>query len=295
MAVRYRNLARQGFVTAIATGALVAGWQAAQASAAKGPIQLAPHRAVYEIVLDEARSGSGVTELSGRLVFEFTGSACEGYTQNMRFVLQTVGRDGNSTITDMRSSSWEDGKAGRYRFTTSNYRDQEQTDATTGNAERQQGSGEVKVELTKPSRDKLTLAKGVLFPVQHSRRLIDAARSDQRVLDAEVYDGSDKGKKVYSTTAMIGKSVEAPSVSVVAKVRNAERLAGLSSWPVAISYYESGKANEDALPVYEIGFRYFANGVSENLSIDYGEFAVKGVLKQLDFFEASKCDAEAKP
>ena len=57
-----------------------------------GSVKLAPHRAIYEMKLGDARSGSGVTDLSGRMVFEISGSACEGYTQNMRFVMETTDR-----------------------------------------------------------------------------------------------------------------------------------------------------------------------------------------------------------
>ena len=186
------RLARGVCLSAVA-GSLLAG-MASAAWASGAPIKLAPHRAIYEMKLGDTRSGSGVTDLSGRMVFEISGSACEGYTQNMRFVMETTNRDGASSTTDMRSSSWEDGAAGRYRFTVSNYRDQEQTDSTAGNALRSPvagekpadkpaadkssaatasgGPGEVKVELTKPAPTQLKLPGKVVFPVQHSMMLI---------------------------------------------------------------------------------------------------------------------------
>ena len=269
--------------------------------------------------LGDSRSGSGVTDLSGRMVFEITGSACEGYTQNMRFVMETSNRDGASSTTDMRSSSWEDGAAARYRFTVSNYRDQEQTDATSGNALRSgegasgavpgktadkgaggkdaaaaKGSGEVKVELTKPKATTLNLPGKVVFPVQHSRMLIDAALAGQSLLEADLYDGSEKGEKVYATTAVLGKAVKGEPVSIAAKVKNAEKLKGMSSWPVSISYFDKSKEKEDSLPVYEIAFRYFANGVSESLVIDYGDFSIRGALKEIEFYDQPKCEPEKK-
>ena len=287
-----------------------------------GSVKLAPHRAIYEMKLGDARSGSGVTDLSGRMVFEISGSACEGYTQNMRFVMETTNRDGVSSTTDMRSSSWEDGAAGRYRFTVSNYRDQEQTDATAGNALRSgpgsssaapaapagaagktggtasaptgataKPAGEVKVELTKPKAGEVNLPGKVVFPVQHSMMLIDAAQAGTSLLEADLYDGSEKGEKVYATAAVIGKAVKTAPASITDKVKNSERLGGLSSWPVSISYFDKAKEKEDSLPVYEIAFRYYANGVSENLVIDYGDFSIKGALKEIEFYEAPKCDA----
>src|SRR5262249_57811014 len=80
-------------------------WAATPASAGAPPIVLAPHRAIYEMTLAEARGGAGVTAVSGRMVYELTGSACEGYTQNMRFVTQMSNQKGGATLPDLRSSS----------------------------------------------------------------------------------------------------------------------------------------------------------------------------------------------
>ena len=74
--------------------ALAIAWPALPAAALGEDIVLAPHRAVYEMSLANTRGGSGVTAVSGRMVYELTGSACEGYTQNMRFVTQMVNQGG---------------------------------------------------------------------------------------------------------------------------------------------------------------------------------------------------------
>src|SRR4249920_2766575 len=112
------------------TGALaLAAASAFLAPAAAGePIALAPHRAIYEMTLATTRGGSGVTAVTGRMVYELTGSTCEGYTQNMRFVTQMVNQSGTAVLTDLRSSSWEEGKGKRFRFNSSQYRDEKATD-----------------------------------------------------------------------------------------------------------------------------------------------------------------------
>ena len=47
---------------------------------------LIAHRAVYDLALDKASDRSGIIGLQGRMVYEFNGSPCEGYTVNFRFV-----------------------------------------------------------------------------------------------------------------------------------------------------------------------------------------------------------------
>ena len=144
---------------AVSAGALasVAACAAAPATAAGPDILLAPHRAIYEMTLVTTRGGTGVTAVSGRMVYDLTGSACEGYTQNMRFVTQMTNQGGTSMITDLRSSSWEEGSGRRFRFNSSQFRDEKPTEATAGDAARATAADDIKVELTKPARKDLSL------------------------------------------------------------------------------------------------------------------------------------------
>jgi len=92
----------------------------AHALAAKEPTKLVAHRAVYEMTLDDARSASGITGIDGRMVFEFTGSACDGYSLNMRMVTQMTDSQGQTNLTDLRSSTWEQGDGQKFRFSRRN-------------------------------------------------------------------------------------------------------------------------------------------------------------------------------
>jgi EipB-like len=251
---------------------------------------LAPHRAVYDITLDRSRGGSGVSDMAGRMVYELTGSECEGYTQSMRFITRMTNQEGVVSLTDMRSSSTEDAKAKSFRFSSSQYKDSKLSESTTGDAARAGPSGEVKVELTKPAKKAMELKPNVFFPIQHSIALLDVAAKGETVFQADLYDGSEKGEKVYATTAYIGRSRPAGFNQELPQAINGERLNELKSWPVSISYFEPGSRNTDAVPSYELAFLYFENGVSRRLYIDYGEFAIRGSLKEIAFLEPGKCD-----
>ncbi|MFA9473591.1 MAG: EipB family protein, partial [Filomicrobium sp.] len=76
-------------------------------SAVAGGVALAPHQAVYEITLERSTSASGITDMTGRMVYELAGGKCTGYTQNMRFVTRVVDRNGASMLNDLRTSGWE--------------------------------------------------------------------------------------------------------------------------------------------------------------------------------------------
>jgi hypothetical protein len=292
MGVRERAavVARAGALAALFAG--VALTTPDRGYAADGPIVMVPHRAIYEMTLANTRGGSSVTQVSGRMVYELVGSACEGYTQNMRFVTQMENQNGSTTLTDLRSSSWEEGTGKRFRFNSSQFRDEKATEVTVGDAARAPITNEVKVELSKPAKRDIQLSGRTYFPVQHSIALIETARAGKTSFRADLYDGSEKGEKVYDTVSAIGRPTVSRTPARLASAKNADRLlGGIPAWPVSIAYYEPNSDNRDAVPVYELSFLFLENGVSQNMLIDYGDFAIQGDLKEITYLEPGKCDA----
>lgn len=142
-------------------------------------VQLVPHRAVYDFTLGVVRGTKSIAGLTGRMVYEFTGSHCEGWSQAMRFVTRTTTESGGAMLTDQRSTSWEDDTASRLKFSASQYRDQKLVEQTAGTAKRVAGSDDVKIELTHPDSKNTAVSGTVMFPIQHSIKLIEAARQPQ--------------------------------------------------------------------------------------------------------------------
>ncbi len=260
----------------------------AEALAAKEPVKLVAHRAVYEMTLDDARSASGITGIDGRMVFEFTGSPCDGYSLNMRMVTEMTDTQGQTNLTDLRSSTWEQGDGQKFRFQSAQYLNDKLGDVTMGRAFRSGPNAEVKVKISQPAAGELDLPAQVLFPTQHSLALIDAALAGQSLFQARIYDGSEKGRKVYDTTAFIGKMVkpgtETDTLEPAAKDKG---LGDLASWPVSIGYFEP--KGGDLVPSYQIDFRLYANGVSRDLLIDYGDFSIRGTLTSLEYLTTTEC------
>jgi hypothetical protein len=276
---------RAGLGAALLVGIACAG---RPAWAAVDGVVLAPHRAVYDLTLTTTRGGTGVTAVAGRMVYELVGSACEGYTQNMRFVTRIMHQSGSTSVTDLRSSTWEDAVGKRFRFDSSQFRDERATEVTAGDAARL-ATEEIKVDLTKPAKRSLSIPAGAYFPIQHTIALIQAARAGKSSFRADLYDGSDKGEKVYDTVSAVGRPQAPGANRKLPEVKNADRLNAVQAWPVSIAYFEPRSGGLDALPVYEIAFLMFDNGVSRKLHIDYGDFALEGDLREFAFHPPSKC------
>jgi hypothetical protein len=263
-------------------------WAVPQQAWALAAMKLVPHRAIYEMTLDEARSASGITGIDGRMVFEFTGSPCDGYSLNMRMVTEMTDSQGQSNLTDLRSSTWEQGDGEKFRFQSAQYLNDKLGDVTMGRAVRATPNETVKVNLSQPAHAELDLSGPIFFPTQHSIALIDKALAGQHLFQARIYDGSEKGRKVYETTAFIGKLVKPGSDDATLEPAAKEKKLGdLPSWPVSIGYFEA--KDGDLTPSYQIDFRLYENGVSRNLLIDYGDFSIQGKLTSLEYLKPKEC------
>src|SRR5262245_36123874 len=197
---RERLLAVAGMALALgALGAIAWPQRNAHAGSTVKEVVFAPHRAIYDLSLDNAQSGSGVSGVNGRIVYELSGNACEGYAQSMRFVTQTLNQEGEMQTTDLRTSSWEEVPARKLRFSTSTFQNEIPAEQTQGVATRAQGSGGATVAIAKPEKREAKLAGDIYFPIQHSMAIIQAARAGRTILAADLFDGSETGDKIYAT------------------------------------------------------------------------------------------------
>ncbi|MCF6199059.1 MAG: cell envelope integrity EipB family protein [Hyphomicrobiaceae bacterium] len=261
---------------------------------------MVPHRAVYDLSLANKHQTLSVSAITGRLVFEFTGSPCTGYTQNMRMVTRIIDGKGQPTLLDVRSDSWEGGKHQKFRFVSRQFSNKKLQEYVVGLAKRDRKKSKLQVQIKNPDMVKLELPGDVLFPVQHSLALQRAAREGQNHLDVRVYDGSEQGQGFYKTYSFIGRKLPAlkKAGAIKEKTRKAIKnkrlavvgLSGLASWPVAVSYFDITDKNDDKTPVYELSFRMFENGVSSSMLMNYGHFAISGRLGQVKYLREKPCD-----
>lgn len=287
--------------TRVSGRVLAAGFSAAMTIAVLGidvarAVGLVPHRAVYDMVLGEVRSGGGVSSLSGRMVFEITGSQCNGYSQEWRYVTRAIDGEGTVSINDQRSSSWEDGEGRQLKFESTNFRDKKLISRVAGRAERSADKTRIKVSLTEPKKRVVTLNTVAMFPIQHSVATIEAAQAGKRLFATEFYDGSENGDKIYNVSTLIGKAMPAAFNAKLAKVPSVQKLDKVPAWPVAVSYFDRESGKGDQVPTYEVGFVFFQNGVSRRLVLDHGGFTIKGELKKIEFLETQPCKGQtSKP
>ena len=250
---------------------------------------LVAHRAVYDLKLDRADDGKGISDVNGRMVFEFIGNVCDGYTVNMRYRTNFANTEGRVVMSDIQSTTWEAGDSESFSFSTRQFMGADLSDETRGSATRGDDRGDISIKLSQPNQLALRANAETMFPTQHFLALIEAALKGKRFFQMSVYDGSNEGDKVYDTNAVIGAAQE--SVGGAEEEKISTEINGITVWPVSIAYFEEAQDGEQ-LPTYQISFDLYENGVSRQLVLDYGDFVLKGTMVSLEILDQSACDTD---
>lgn len=260
------------------------------AATAAGPGPFLAHQAAYDLSLKTSRRSPSVEAAEGRIVYNFSGSECEGYTTDFRQVSRLNTGEGRTVVSDLRSSSWEEGKGASYRFRIETRLNNVDTSAVDGSAQRTpQG---IVVKLKQPQAKTFTIDKSIVFPTEQVHRILEAARAEKSILELAVYDGSDNGEKVYNTLTVIGQAIPGTRAPVKPDVgSDNEALKSLKRWPVTVSYYDrSAKSNTgEQTPVYAMSFELYENGVSRALTLDYNDFVIAGAMSSFDARTTKPC------
>lgn len=270
----------------------IAALIASQGKAAAG-VPFLPHQALYDLSLVKSRGSSSINSARGRILYNFSGNACEGYTSEFRQVSELEVGEGKTTLSDLRSTSWEDGAGKSYRFNIDSRMNDGASSPVDGIAERT--GDHITVKLKQPEVKTFTLDGSTVFPTEQIERIIAAAKEGKSILELTVYDGSDNGQKVYNTLSVIGHAIpgdkqgEAPDPSTTS-----DQMKSMTRWPVTVSYYDrdGGKKKDgEETPVYSMSFELFENGVSRALVLDYNDFVISGALGKFDV----KDEKDVKP
>lgn len=249
-----------------------------------------PHQAVYDLSLKAARGNATVNAARGRILYTFTGNACEGYTTDFRQVSTLESGENKTTVSDLKSTSWEDADGKTYRFKIESQMNDNAAAPVDGIAEHTGNT--VTVKLKQPKAKTFTLDGATVFPTEQIRRIIEAAKAGKSLLELTVYDGSDDGERVYNTLTVIGQAVPPDRAPTQPDAGSAsDGLKGLTRWPVTVSYFDRAAKSEtgEQTPAYAMSFELYENGVSRALVLDYNDFVIAGALSKFEPRDLKPC------
>ena len=242
-----------------------------------------PHRAIYDLTLEKSTGTSAPAAARGRIAFDFSGSACDGFVTTFRQVTELQTSEGETRTSDMRSTTYEDGRAKMLRFKIETLVNGRLAETIDGTAQKADDGEALSIDLRAPKPSKHDFGVNPLFPTEQARTLIAAAKAGKRTFEAKVFDGSDTGEKIYDTLTVIGAQANKPPEDSALR----ETLKTMPRWPVVVSYFDPGKA--DSAPSYVLGFDLYENGVSGNLRLDYGDFVLGGRVSKYEPLPLKEC------
>lgn len=270
---------------------MTAGWAlcfAFAAVASAGAVDIAPHRALYSMSLSSAKSNSGVAAANGSMVYQW-GETCEGWTIEQRYRLRMFYAQGPDVELTSNFVTWESKDGLRYRFNERKLRNGQVDEEVRGEA-RLEGPGQGGVvEFIKPETTKLDLAPGVLFPTAHTLMLLERAMAGESFFSRQVFDGA-SFENAVQITAVIGAE-QTPEEAARRAGSNGDGIRSplleRPSWRVRMAFFSADSKIES--PEYELGMRLLDNGVSRELSLDYGDFVIRAKLDELEPLPKPNC------
>jgi hypothetical protein len=240
------------------------------------------HRAIYDVKLIEADERSGVEAMAGKMVYEFTGAACKGYTTDFRFVT-TIASNSATQISDQRSKSFEDPDSQTLVFSTQTYTDEKLDKDLEGTATQQDGV--VSVDIRKPEGRDISLGQAV-FPLKHMRDLLLDATLGKKMTQTRIFDASDDADEIMVASTLIGKaSKPAPDD---AELKLVGKNASPKFWPITTTYHKT-PAKIDSLPEYQMSMVLHENGVTRDITMRYTGFSLKATMTGFEALPQESC------
>ncbi len=244
-------------------------------------VQLAPHRAIYELAARPGGTFGSSGALRGLLTYELT-DACDGWTVNQKAGIDVVPAEGDTTRYEWSQATWEAKDFSAYRYVIK--------EGMAGGASQQRrgelrfdepgGEGTLTTEL--PDRSETRVASALL-PVQHTVALIEHAGAGDIVFTTDLFDATVDQKPVQ-----ISASFGPTSKKWTSRGGKFTPLETVASRHVDFAFFVAGLP--DGTPDFEQSVQLFDNGVVGQVDFEFAGLQVEGTLRKLEMLEPEKCE-----
>jgi hypothetical protein len=243
-----------------------------------------PHRAVYDLSLAKSRNNGAVARAAGKLEFEWA-DVCTGWTVSQRTRVRMATSEGRAFDFGWSLNAFESRDGRRYRFFIRRINPGGSDEELRGEARFSAPGARGVAVFDAPESRRVTLAKGTLFPTAHSLALMAAAAKGELPLWRTVFDGSgDDGR--FGVNAALGQALAADAP----KGFESPLLRDQQSWRLRLAYF--GMDETVSEPEHEQALRLYANGIVDEMLLDYGDFVLRAELSTLEALPEIECKIE---
>jgi hypothetical protein len=238
---------------------------------------IAPHAAQYRLSL-HPNGAADVVAVKGRLEVRFEAS-CDGWRLEQSLGFRMVVEDGSGLEHLAYLVGFEENDGASFTFETHTWENRQLVEKVSGVVRKDPATGAVRVRYAAPEARAEALPAGTLFPGEHVRALLAAARAGERSTMRTVFDGS-TADNPYEISAWIGNEHGPGSADPLA-------LAGRRSWPVRLAYFTLDAT--EPRPDFEMSVRLFDNGVAGDMIYDYDDFGIDVTLETVELLPQPRC------
>ncbi len=242
---------------------------------ASEPVPLIAHRALYRLAMDTSRGE--ITSATGTMAYEIT-DACDSWATRQRLSMTITNRDGQDIdmVSDYATLESKDGLSMSFRMRQTT--ETAVTEQVEGTAKLDSLGGPGTISYAGAEPRTMDIPPGTLFPMSHTAAIIAAAEAGKKFLAVPIFDGTgDKGTQDSSVAIATWSRTGNPAAPFPA-------LKELANGRVRIAFFDRDKdTSKDKVPGspdYEVGMRYYANGVADDLQMDFSDFVMLGKLAE---------------
>ena len=242
-----------------------------------------PHRATYSYSLEQEKSDPGYLDAAGEMVTRWSDD-CDGWTveQTSRLLIERTG----GVVIDFGWSmeSWESKDGLQFRYFLAQSQEGHVTSRVQGRAKLDAigKGGEVEIRGDGESFT-VELLPGTIFPTWHSLDVINSLQQDRQPLWHVLFDGADD-ENVLSGVSTFHIEERAATDD---EVERFPALDGQSLHRMAFAFFPIQQ--DAAEPEHEMELSLAVNGVVTEFIFDFGEFAVRASLEDLEPLKRAEC------
>jgi EipB-like len=283
-------------------------------------VEITAHRALYSMSLAGSKTDSGVTGANGEMGYQW-GETCGGWTVEQRYQLTINYSESQDVNIVSNFVTWESKDGLHYRFNQKETRNGTVDEEIRGSAQLDGPGKGGTITFEKPKPQTMKLPAGTLFPSAHTILLIQKAEAGDNFVSRQVFDGATVEGAVL-VSAVIGPKIEpkAADTKVDPKAKSAAdpkgdpkaKAAADPKGPAANA--DDGQPNEDPQnnpvlqrpgwrmrlaffpadpnaekPDYELGMLLLDNGISRDMTIDYGDYKINAKLVKIEALGKPHC------
>ncbi len=236
---------------------------------------IAAHKALYSIDLVSSKSGSGLSDISGKMYYEI-GKNCDSWTSKHRFDVNYQYTEEPSVRVTSDFSNLETFDGSSFDFNVTRKSNEQLYEEVRGRAEINGADGS-KILYTLPSPQEITLTADTLFPMMHTIKTIEHILKGDHFYNATVFDGTDD-KGAVEINAFIGKAATLGEAAIPEQIDQTMLQSPAHHLQMAFYPVESGEENPD----YEMDLVLHNNGVVRDITMHYPDFSLHQELIALE-------------